>query len=89
MIRSIDLGMGKALKEDLIVYNEVLSVTQVLTTATKIATQRAYPQHYQMSLSEHPTDEGGRVPFVFLGPHGNYCSCSISGIYDLRISSRF
>ncbi len=64
-----DLGYNNAFKEDIIVYLEVLSVTQALTTAAKIATQRPFPQHYQMSLSEQLSDQGGGDFLSFFSGH--------------------
>ena len=69
MLDYFEIGANDAFKEDLTVYLEVLSVTQVFTTATKIATQRPYPQHYQMSLSEQPSDEGGGAFLSFFSGH--------------------
>ncbi len=65
----LDIGAKDAFKDDLIVYLEVLSVTQVLTTATKVATQRPFPQHYQMSLSQQASDEGGGAFLSFFSGH--------------------
>jgi membrane-associated phospholipid phosphatase len=63
-----DLRNGRVFVEDMFIYLEVISATQAVTTFTKIATQRPFPQHYAMSRV-YGNDEGGSSFLSFFSGH--------------------
>jgi membrane-associated phospholipid phosphatase len=68
IINSYDVRELRVFIEDLFVYLEVISTTQAVTTFTKIATQRPFPQHYAMANSG-ANEEGGGAYLSFFSGH--------------------